>query len=506
MMTSTRKPILILGLWLALAGSAGAQTHSFQPTRDYYPVISILYGTDRTLKNTDFTAKSSPDLSFGQVQFIFRLHYFRKNDSDQTWWRPRNASEKKLGLQPVSPLDEKSFNQALRRDTQNETFLYVHGFSTTFDEGAKEAAQIAYDLQLPGKPLLYSWPSHGNISVGDYKVDQATVNQPEEIGHLKSFIRQVLQESGRGQIHLVGFSMGTYLLTRALMELVDEGQDFSKVGAVILISADIDAEDFKNLYYPKLKTALGNKLVLYVSGKDEALKLSADFHQGHLRLGQGDGKVTLIEGLTTIDATQSSQDCGICHGLSQINGVINDMYLSLHNGLPLNKRLADDYKNDGKKYYVLFDDVHSIETIEDHNFAIAGQLGTYLNNLKLIWLPDPALEIAAGINHGFLPTELELRWNLETQNLRFYLNAGVDYYDQGNNSTAWALHGGPGLEVVSDSGLGLSLEWDGVAELSRSSAVLSGSYLDRLLDNNGFPWSGFRLQLIKYFDFNKLLN
>ena len=124
----------------------------------------------------------------------------------------------------------------------------------------------------------------------------------------------------------------------------------------------------------------------------------------------------------------------------------------------------------------------------------------------LIWLPDPALEIAAGINHGFLPTELELRWNLETQNLRFYLNGGVDYYDQGNGSTAWALHGGPGLEVVSDSGLGLSLEWDGVTELSRSSAVLSGSYLDRLLNNDGVPWSGFRLQLIKYFDFNKLLN
>jgi pimeloyl-ACP methyl ester carboxylesterase len=506
MSTSNIKFILVLALYLALAGPTKAQVDSAPSTRDYYPVISILYGTDRELKNNTFTSKSSPVLNWGQAQFVLHLHYFRKSDRDQTWWQPGNSFKNKPGLKSISPLDEKNFNHALRQDTQNETFLFVHGFSTTFEEGAKEAAQIAYDLQLPGKPLLYSWPSHGNISVGDYKVDQATVNRPEEIGHLKSFIQQSLKESGRGRVNLIGFSMGTYLLTRALMELAEEGENFSKVGSVILISADIDAQDFKNLYYPQLKPVLGSKLVLYVSGRDKALQLSEAFHHGQPRLGQGSEKITLIDGLTTIDATQSSQDCGICHGLSQINGVINDMYLSLHQDLPLNKRLVDGYEKNGGKYYVLFDDAHSIETIEDHNFAIAGQLGTYLNNLKLIWLPDPALEIAAGVNHGFLPTQLELRWNLETQNLRFYLNAGVDYYDQGNNSTAWALHGGPGVELVSDSGLGLGLEWDGVAELSRSSAVLSGSYLDRFLNNDGFPFSGFRLQLIKYFDFTKLLN
>jgi esterase/lipase superfamily enzyme len=495
--------ILAIGLYLAGALPLLAEA---PPARDYYPVVSILYGTDREYENNGFSAKNSPELSFGQAEFALHLHYFRKNDTPQNWWRPRNLSERKTGLLPVTPLSEKAFHQALRQDTGNETFLYVHGFSTTFEEGAKEAAQIAYDLQLPGKPLLYSWPSHGKVSLGDYAVDQKTVNQAESINHLKSFIRQILNDSGPGQIHLIGFSMGTYLLTRALTELVKEGQNFSKVGNVILISADIDAQDFKNIYYPQLKPVLGKKLVLYVSGRDKALGLSQEYHQGHLRLGQGDGNATLIEGVTTIDATQSSQDCGICHGLSQINGVINDMYLSLHQGLPLNKRLLDDDEKDGKKYYVLFDDAHSIETIEDHNFAISGELGTYLNNLKFIWLPDPALEIAAGINHGFLPTQLELRWNMQTQNTRFYLNLGLDYYDQGNDSTAWALHGGPGFEIVSDSGLGIGLEWDGVKELSRSSSVLSGSYLDRFLVNDGFPWSGFRLQLIKYFDFNKLLN
>ncbi len=506
MITSSRKPILLLGLCLTLFGNAKAQETPASPSRDYYPVVSVLYGTDREFKNGRLTGKNSSDISFGQAQFTLHLHYFRKGDNDQTWWRPRSASEKSFGLQPLTPLDEKNFNHALRKDTSNETFIYVHGFSTTFEEGIKEAAQIAYDLQLPGKPILYSWPSQGRFWAGDYNTDQKTVNHPDSIDHLKTFIRQVLEKSGPGQVHLVGFSMGTYLLTRALMKLTDEGQDFSKVGAVILISADIDAEDFKNRYYPKLKTALDGKLVLYVSAQDKALVISSSLHNGRPRLGQGEEKSTLISGVTTIDATQSSNDCGICHGLSQINGVINDMYLSLHDGLPLNQRLVDDYEKNGNKYYVLFDNVHAIETLEDYNFAVAVQLGTYFDNIKLIWLPDPAWEITAGINHAFLPTELELRWNVTTSHLRFYLNAGVDYYDRSSGSTGWAAHGGPGIELVSDSGLGIGLEWDGVAELSRSPAVISGSYLDQLLNNDGFPLSGFRLQLIRYFDFNKILN
>src|SRR5665213_2039409 len=188
MITSSRKPILLLGLCLTLFGNAKAQETPASPSRDYYPVVSVLYGTDREFKNGRLTGKNSSDISFGQAQFTLHLHYFRKGDNDQTWWRPRSASEKSFGLQPLTPLDEKNFNHALRKDTSNETFIYVHGFSTTFEEGINEAAQTAYDLQLPGKPILYSWPSQGRFWAGDYNTDQKTVNHPDSIDHLKTFI------------------------------------------------------------------------------------------------------------------------------------------------------------------------------------------------------------------------------------------------------------------------------------------------------------------------------
>jgi esterase/lipase superfamily enzyme len=487
------------------ADSTVIKPHLDNPAREYFPDISFLYCTDRELKKNSFTAANASGLSFGEARMILRLHYLRQNDKACDWWRLRDPSENKTGLLDLHRLDAAGFAASLGQDSKDQTFIYVHGFSTSFEQGAKEAAQIAYDLQLPGRPVLYSWPSQGNISLASYKIDQDMVNRPESIGHLTAFLKKVLKSRPRGRIHLVGFSMGTYLLTRSLMELAEQGQDLSKFGAVILISADIDTQDFKNLYFPKLKKALGGRLVLYVSGRDQALVLSSTFHQGRPRVGQGGDQVTTLEGAATIDATQSSLDCGICHGLSQINGVINDMYLSLHQGLPLEKRLVDKYEKNGEKYYVLFDAAHQIATIKDHNFAVAGQIGTFTNTFKLVWLPDPALEIATGGDRGFLPQQIELRWNLQSGNLRPYLDAGLHFFNAGGGETAWATHEGAGLEYAFDSGLGFGLEWDLVSELYRSPVVTSGSDLDALLKNNNFPWSGFHIQLIQYFDFKKLL-
>src|ERR1017187_2377847 len=106
---------LVLGLCLAFALPMGAQADSASPTRDYYPVVSVLYGTDRELKNGRLTGKFFPDISFGQAQFTLHLHYFRKGDSGQTWWKLRDSSDQKTSLQPINQLDEKDFNRALRQ-------------------------------------------------------------------------------------------------------------------------------------------------------------------------------------------------------------------------------------------------------------------------------------------------------------------------------------------------------------------------------------------------------
>jgi esterase/lipase superfamily enzyme len=218
--------MIALVLFLAPPVFADAVAKKPRPdnlARDYYPVVSFLYCTDREFEKENFSSAHAPDLSFGEARMILRLHYLRHSVKPCDWWRLRDPSENKTGLLDLHRLDAADFAASLGQDSKDQTFIYVHGFSTSFEQGAKEAAQIAYDLQLPGRPVLYSWPSQGNISLSGYKTDQTMVNRPEAIGHLTAFLKKVLKSHPRGKIHLVGFSMGAYLLTRSLMELAEQG-------------------------------------------------------------------------------------------------------------------------------------------------------------------------------------------------------------------------------------------------------------------------------------------
>ena len=41
--------------------------------------------------------------------------------------------------------------------------VYIHGFNTSFDDAQRRAAQLGFDLKVPGITALYSWPSRGNL-------------------------------------------------------------------------------------------------------------------------------------------------------------------------------------------------------------------------------------------------------------------------------------------------------------------------------------------------------
>src|SRR5580658_4745855 len=88
----------ILAFLLSSNRAAQAQTiipppESAKPARDYYPVISFLYGTDREFKKDAYGADIAPGLGFGEAQMVLRLHYRRHSDKVCAWFRPRDKSE-----------------------------------------------------------------------------------------------------------------------------------------------------------------------------------------------------------------------------------------------------------------------------------------------------------------------------------------------------------------------------------------------------------------------------
>lgn len=518
--------LLILAAWtLPLAALAGgpvpgasgpALSAGSDPALDpaFVPVLSILYGTNREQKPgrpVDYGSRENGEVQYGISEVYFDPPYRRRPPPGAGWiqWRKKTGPRgPEISNEPLTPL---AFEKALGGTLSDGTLLFIHGYNNSFSFGLRETAQLAYDLGFRGMPLLYSWPSQDSLF--QYGKDRRTAEDPRGIGQLAGFLREVAAHSRARGLHLMAHSMGCLLLCEALEEITRTGTEkdrkafADKVGSIDLLAADICKETFETRFFPALKPYFKGRTALYVSDKDEALKASAAMNQC-VRLGQGGGDATVLEGLTTIDASPIAVDWGFGHFLFSHDGVIDDLYLSRNRGLEPAQRLLTLRDAQGGTCYEIFDGVHQLHKPSDFNWALGGQLGLgsdgYTNLLRLDFLMgDGYLEPSLGIQKGFLPSQVDLRVNLSTGGLRPYLNCGVDYYEAGSGDasvSAWAFHYGLGLEWVTATGWGWGLGLNRQAELEHKGVLSNQPTIDALLNNRDFPWGGLSLQVTKYFD------
>ena len=64
------------------------------------------------------------------------------------------------------------------RPGERNCFVLIHGFNVSFAEAAIRAAQLGYDLKVPGEMAFFSWPSRGGVL--DYSADEATITASVE--------------------------------------------------------------------------------------------------------------------------------------------------------------------------------------------------------------------------------------------------------------------------------------------------------------------------------------
>src|SRR5262249_53398483 len=123
-------------------------------------------------------------------------------------------------LLSVTPVAETAFYAALHDRLENhssrELLVFVHGFNVTFAEAAPRTAQLAYDLDFAGVPVLYSWPSKGKVSA--YLEDESAVD--ESRWHFQAFLERLAASSGATRIFVVAHSMGSRVVARAVESLV----------------------------------------------------------------------------------------------------------------------------------------------------------------------------------------------------------------------------------------------------------------------------------------------
>ena len=271
-----------------------------------YRTIPILYGTDRMLANANdynnYYGHKRDALQCGTVVVSIPSDH-APGAVERPDWKLLQVQEdplKHIVVQKITPVDDSSLIAELLRNEvdmtdENSALVYVHGYNSTFAEAARRAAQLAYDLNYPGVPMLFSWPSAGDLP--DYATDEAACewSAPD----LETFLIYVA-ESGVQNINLIAHSMGNRALTYALMRIHAQYPELV-FNQIILAAPDIDAGVFTDQIVPAIRD-MAVRVTLYASDSDKAIMLSHGLH-AFPRAGCGGECIIVADGLDTIEAT-----------------------------------------------------------------------------------------------------------------------------------------------------------------------------------------------------------
>jgi esterase/lipase superfamily enzyme len=262
--------------------------------------------------------------------------------------------KKHFVLTELKPVQGNDFYGMLRNEyaqrppEKRSAFVFIHGFNVTFDDAAYRTAQLAYDLDFDGVPMMYSWPSQGRLLAYDGDRDSVVFSSP----NLQSFLERVARESGALRIHLVAHSMGNQLLANALMALGRQADIQPLFDNMIMAAPDVNAYTFTDQIWPGIKKA-AKRFTLYASSDDEALKISKsskgpnDFD----RLGEAGPKIVVISGLDTVDASGIDTSLLGHSYVDTCKPVMDDVQMIMQKGLaPLQRKLHDHYR-EGLAYW-----------------------------------------------------------------------------------------------------------------------------------------------------------
>ena len=274
-----------------------------------YPVW---FGTDRAPVDAadfskGFTGERAGELFYGKCEVSIPKR--RKVSSvGSNFLKRLLKGDDRLNLEEIAMLKEAAFwqsmvaeiNRVAGEENQTMAMVFVHGYNVSFDEAAIRAAQIGFDLALPGPMAFYSWPSKGKLT--KYITDANTALG--SAGNLAQFLRGFIAAMwGKGhKIHLLAHSMGNRLVLDAVGDLNNEFGT-RLFDQIFLTAADVDKEKFEH-DSPAFRE-IAQRATMYISSKDLALRAS-EFVNESDRAGYYE-PVTVVSGVDTIRASRISQ-------------------------------------------------------------------------------------------------------------------------------------------------------------------------------------------------------
>lgn len=308
--------------------------------------VELLYATTRERDRSElvfFTGERSETISFGtakiripelhrlgRVELPFKLQLF----SIKLYEKPLEPS-KHFIVEVIESVTLDEWKSLVASSGLKEALVFVHGFNVTFQDAIYRLAQITWDLKYRGLPVLFSWPSRGQIM--DYAYDRESA-----LGARDSFLSVLrnLQSSGIERIHILAHSMGNFLVLEALNGCGPNLKELA-IGEMMMAAPDLDSSHYLSIAR-KLSGAFG--MTMYASAADRALAVAKRIAGNVPRAGDVPLEGPLIvQGVDSIDVTAIGVEMlGLGHSVfATKRSILNDVGLLLQGLRPPHNRLSE---------------------------------------------------------------------------------------------------------------------------------------------------------------------
>ena len=181
-----------------------------------------------------------------------------------------------------------AINAQLTLSKKKHVYIYVHGYKVVYENPILIASELWHFMGYQGAFIAYAWPS--TPSAFAYIKDSDT--SAGYARNLRLLVEAIAEETDVDQIHLIGYSNGTRLVTRALeqLSLIHQGRSAEeiyeklRIHNVILVGSDLDRGVFTSYLSDGLLN-VQKHMTIYMSENDKALGVS-QFLTRRKRLGQ----------------------------------------------------------------------------------------------------------------------------------------------------------------------------------------------------------------------------
>jgi esterase/lipase superfamily enzyme len=168
---------------------------------------------------------------------------------------------------------------------KHRVLIFVHGFNNRFGDAVFRFAQFVHDSDADVTPILFTWPSRGNLFAYGYDRESASLSRDA----FEQLLNMLVRDPRVGKVDILAHSMGNFLVLETLRQMALRNRVIpSKIDDVMLAAPDVDVDAFESEL-----ADMGDrrpKFTLFASRDDKALALSGWIWGSDARLGAIDPK------------------------------------------------------------------------------------------------------------------------------------------------------------------------------------------------------------------------